>query len=61
MKKLFVHIGFPRTGTTTIIVLFSKHPQIHYLGRTPRIQPKITLIELMCNLNDNDFNQSYRY
>jgi len=60
MKKLFIHIGFPRTGTTTLqLHLFPKHSQINYLGRTPRNQPKITLIELVCNLNDNDFNQIY--
>ncbi len=60
MKKLFIHIGFPRTGTTTLqLHLFPNHPQINYLGRRPRVQPKITLIELVCNLNDNDFDQSY--
>ncbi len=34
-KDNFVlHIGFPKTGTTTLQkCLFSKHPEIHYLGK----------------------------
>ena len=59
MKNLYIHIGFPRTGTTTLqLHLFPNHPQINYLGRTPRIQPKITMVDLVCNLNDCDFEES---
>ena len=61
MKNLYIHIGFPRTGTTTLqLHLFPNHPQINYLGRTPRIQPKIALIDLICTLNDNDFDDRYK-
>ena len=35
-KKLFIHIGYPKTGTTTLQnYLFQRHPQIKYL--TPLI------------------------
>ena len=61
MKNLYIHIGFPRTGTTTLqLHLFPNHPQINFLGRTPRIQPKITMIDLVCNLNNRDFEASYK-
>ena len=60
MKTLYLHIGFPRTGTTTLqLHLFPKHPQINYFGRTPRIKPYITLIDLACNLKNEDFDKSY--
>lgn len=34
MKKLLIHLGYPKTATTTIQNrFFSKHPKINYLGR----------------------------
>ncbi len=61
MKNLYIHIGFPRTGTTTLqLHLFPNHPQINFLGRTPRTQPQIKMIDLVCNLNNHDFEKSYK-
>jgi len=37
MSNTFIHIGFPKTATTTLQNhLFSKHPGIHYLGKPYR-------------------------
>lgn len=34
MVPLYLHIGYPKTGTTTLQAhLFAKHPQIDYLGK----------------------------
>lgn len=34
MVPLFLHIGYPKTGTTTLQAhLFAKHPQIDYIGK----------------------------
>ena len=36
MKKLILHLGYPRTGTKTLqFYLFKKHSGINYLGRFP--------------------------
>ena len=33
-KELILHVGLPKTGTTTIQkALFACHPQVHYLGK----------------------------
>jgi len=58
--KLYFHFGFPRTGTTTLQVhLFPNHPQINYLGRYPKTQSQFELIDLICNLNNDDFDKRY--
>ena len=58
--KLYIHFGFPRTGTTTLQVhLFPNHPQINYLGRYPKTKPKLELIDLINNLNNDDFDKRY--
>tara|TARA_B100001123_G_C15141667_1_gene959744 strand:- start:126 stop:1145 length:1020 start_codon:yes stop_codon:yes gene_type:complete len=60
MKKLYFHIGYPRTGTTTLqIHLFPNHPQINYLGRRPNTDPELELIYLISFLNNNDFDKRY--
>ena len=34
-RPILVHIGLPKTGTTSLQeLLFQKHPEIHYLGQT---------------------------
>ena len=34
MRRLFVHVGFPKTATTTLQThLFVKHTQVNYLGK----------------------------
>ena len=69
--KLYVHFGYPRTGTTTLqLHLFPNHPQINYLGRYPQaklrfgqsyfqIFRKLELIDLATILNDDDFDKQY--
>ena len=58
--KLYIHFGFPRTATTTSqIHLFPNHPQINYLGRYPKTKPKLELIDLINNLNNDDFDKRY--
>ena len=59
--KLYVHFGFPRTGTKTLQMhLFPNHPQINYLGRYPKTKPKLELMELIVNLHNDDFDKRYR-
>ena len=58
--KPYIHFGFPRTATTTSqIHLFPNHPQINYLGRYPKTKPKLELIDLINNLNNDDFDKRY--
>ena len=58
--KLYFHFGFPRTGTTTLQVhLFPNHPQINYLGRYPKTKPRLELMDLISNLNNDDFDKRY--
>jgi len=58
--KLYINFGFPRTGTTTLQVhLYPNHPQINYLGRYPKTNPKLELIDLISNLNNDDFDKRY--
>ena len=59
--KLYIHFGYPRTGTTTLqIHLFPNHPQINYLGRYPNTtKRKLELIDLISNLNNDDFDKRY--
>ena len=58
--KLYIHFGYPRTGTTTLqIHLFPNHPQINYLGRYPRTKPKLELMDLISDLNNDDFDKRY--
>lgn len=38
MKPAIVHIGFPKTATSTVqMFLFDQHPEVQYLGRNPGI------------------------
>ena len=58
--KLYIHLGLARTGTTSLQVhLFPNHPQINYLGRYPKTKPKLELIDLISNLNNDDFDKRY--
>jgi hypothetical protein len=59
--RLYIHFGFPRTATTTSqIHLFPNHPQINYLGRYPNTtKRKLELIDLISNLNNDDFDKRY--
>jgi len=63
--KLYIHFGFPRTGTKTFqIHFFPNHPQINYLGRHPQIKPHLELqrpklIDLINWLNKEDFDKRY--
>ena len=72
--KLYLHIGYPRTGTTTLQKhLFCKHPQINYFGKNLirgyneenlniKFKPYINeIIDLLLFLNDEEFNQRYDY
>ena len=58
--KLYVQIGFPRTGSTFLQVhFFPNHPQINYLGRYPKTKPQFELIDLISYLNNDDFDKRY--
>ena len=58
--KLYFHFGFPRTGSTSLQVnLFPNHPQINYLGRYPKTKPRLELMDLISNLNNDDFDKRY--
>ena len=72
--KLYLHIGYPRTGTTVLQKhLFPKHPQINYLGKdlsrslseenlNIKFKPNIyEIIDLLLYLSDEEFNQRYNY
>ena len=38
MKTRYIHIGYPKTGSTTLQkAFFSKHPEIFHLGVPPSI------------------------
>ena len=58
MKKLFLHIGYPRTGTKTLqFYLFRKHNEINYLGRHPDRQiSHIPIIDKIFGTSDEDYN-----
>ena len=61
MKNIYLHFGFPRTGTTTMqLHLFPNHPQINYLGRHPIKEPYLKLIDLVCNTKDQDYELIYK-
>jgi len=65
-KKIFFHIGFPKTATTLLQeCLFSKHSQINYVSG-----PTVEVIKLnfimnpslkksIWRMNDKEFNNSY--
>lgn len=36
MTELIIHVGLPKTGTTTLRSMFQRHPQIQYLGKSGR-------------------------
>ena len=60
--KLFIHLGFPRTGTHTLrFHLWKKNPQINYLGRIQRGpgENHLELTELISKLNNDDFDKRY--
>ena len=66
--KLYIHLGFHRTGTHTIrFHLWEKHPQINYLGRyNPRLDTDTDgLIDWNLNSYDlinfiNAFDEPYK-
>ena len=72
--KLYLHIGYPRTGTTTLQRhLYSQHPQINFLGKNLSrstyeenlniiFKPNISeIIDLLLYLSDEEFNKKYDY
>ena len=72
--KLYLHIGYPRTGTTTLQThLYCKHLQINYLGKNLsrsiyeenlniKFKPNISeIIDLLLYLSDDEFNKKYDY
>ena len=72
--KLYLHIGYPRTGTTTLQRhLYCKHPQINYLGKDLsrsidvekldiRFKPHVSeILDLLLYLSDEEYNKKYDY
>jgi len=72
--KLYLHIGYPKTGTTTLQRhLYCKHPQINFLGKnlsnsmdqenlSKKFKPHISeIIDLLLYLSDEEFNKKYDY
>ena len=72
--KFYLHIGYPRTGTSTLQShLYCKHSQINYLGKnlsrsldeqnlSIKFKPNISeIIDLLLYLSDEEFNKKYDY
>lgn len=59
-KKLYIHLGYPRTGTKTLQThFFPNHKDINYLGRHPKKRdlgsPHIDIINTIMILPDSIF------
>ena len=59
-KKLYIHLGYPRTGTKTLQThLFPNHKDINYLGRHPKKRdlgsPHIDIINTIMIIPDDIF------
>ncbi len=60
-KKLYLHIGYPRTATKTLqFYLFKKHTDINYLGRFPnrKISHHRLIIKIL-NYDDKQFESNF--
>ncbi len=60
-KKLYLHIGYPRTATKTLqLYLFKKHTDINYLGRFPnrKISHNRLIIKIL-NYDNKEFESNF--
>lgn len=62
MKNLYVHIGFPRTATTTLqLKLFKNHKDLNYLGRFPnRNLAHHKTIHNILYYSDQEFTKNFK-
>ena len=55
MKKLFVHVGYHKTGTTWLQNnIFDEHPDINFLGKGKLCRTAPGLLSIIRNLQDAD-------
>lgn len=62
MKDLYIHIGFPRTATTTLqLKLFKNHKDLNYLGRFPnRKSSHHKTITKILYYTDQEFTKNFK-
>lgn len=68
MSEVVFHIGFPKTGTTTLQFAFARNPEVHYLGKNmrdapvghsdPRIVPSILLAKKLLTADTARFEDA---
>ena len=65
MNQIIFHVGFPKTGTTTLQAkIFPNLESIHYLGKSPQSRPSFSeshklFFEQLIYLSEGDFDNSF--